>query len=122
MSLVNGHMIGTDVVRFPVAHDRVHKMLGVAVPSLLGCQPLKHCFELESQAMKLHLFIFHLLSKRLCYGSKEPMKAPFASLKKQAEILFRLICCERKILFRLKNKLKKTDYKRSKHSLLAKGK
>jgi len=26
---------------------------------------------------------------------------PFASLKKQAETLFRLICCERKILFRL---------------------
>ena len=28
--------------------------------------------------------------------------APFASMKNQAEILFRLICCERKILFRLK--------------------
>jgi len=29
----------------------------------------------------------------------EQAVAPFASLKKQAEILFRLICCERKILF-----------------------
>jgi len=38
------------------------------------------------------------------------MWAPFASLKKQTETLFRLICCERKILFRLK---KKTDYNRS---------
>ena len=37
--------------------------------------------------------------------------APFASLEKQAEILFWLICCERKILFQLK----KTDYKRSEH-------
>jgi len=35
--------------------------------------------------------------------------APFASLEKQAETLFRLICCERKTLFRLK----KTDYKTS---------
>jgi len=33
---------------------------------------------------------------------------PFASLKKQTETLFRLICCERKILFRLK----KTNWKR----------
>ena len=36
---------------------------------------------------------------------------PIVSLKKQAETLFRLICCERKILFRLK----KTDYKRNEH-------
>ena len=43
--------------------------------------------------------------------------ASFASLKKQAETLFRLICCERKTLFWLKNKLKKTDYKRSEHGL-----
>jgi len=28
--------------------------------------------------------------------------APFASLKKHVETLFQLICCERKILFRLK--------------------
>ena len=42
---------------------------------------------------------------------------PFASLKKQAETLFRLICCERKTLFRLKKKLKKTDYKRSEQSM-----
>ena len=28
--------------------------------------------------------------------------APFALLKKQAETLFRLICCETKTLFRLK--------------------
>ena len=39
--------------------------------------------------------------------------APFASLKKQVETLFRLICCERKILFRLK----KTDYKISEQGL-----
>ena len=38
---------------------------------------------------------------------------PFVSLKKQGETLFQLICCERKILFWLKNELKKTDYKRS---------
>jgi len=36
---------------------------------------------------------------------------PFVSLKKQAEILFRLICCERKTLFQLKN----TGYKRNEH-------
>ena len=41
--------------------------------------------------------------------------APFASLKKQAVTLFQVICCERKILFRLKNKLKKTDYKRNEY-------
>ena len=41
--------------------------------------------------------------------------APFASLKKQAEILFRLICCERKTLFRLKKQAEKTDYKKSEH-------
>jgi len=41
----------------------------------------------------------------------------FASLKKQAETLFRLICCEEKIMFRLKkNKLKDTDYMTSEHS------
>ena len=34
-------------------------------------------------------------------------KAPFASLKKQVKILFRLICCERKTLFRLKKQAKK---------------
>ena len=30
--------------------------------------------------------------------------APFASLKKQVETLFQLICCERKTLFQLKKK------------------
>ena len=40
----------------------------------------------------------------------------FASLKKQVETLFRLICYERKTLFQLKKqKLKKTNYKRSEH-------
>ena len=33
--------------------------------------------------------------------------APFASLKKQAETLFWLICCERKTLFRLKKQAEK---------------
>ena len=33
--------------------------------------------------------------------------APFASLKKQAETLFRLICCERKTLFWLKKQAEK---------------
>jgi hypothetical protein len=38
--------------------------------------------------------------------------APFGCADKPAEKHCRLICCERKILFRLKkNKLKKTDYK-----------
>jgi hypothetical protein len=36
---------------------------------------------------------------------------PFGCADKPAEIHYWLICCERKILFRLKNKLKKTDYK-----------
>jgi len=44
-------------------------------------------------------------------------QALFVSLKKQAETLFRLICCERKTLFRLKNKLKSTDYKTSEQGL-----
>jgi len=33
--------------------------------------------------------------------------APFALLKKQAETMFRLICCERKTLFRLKKQAQK---------------
>ena len=33
--------------------------------------------------------------------------APFASLKKQAETLFQLICCERKTLLRLKKQAEK---------------
>jgi len=33
--------------------------------------------------------------------------AMFALLKKQAETLFRLICCERKTLFRLKKQAEK---------------
>jgi len=44
------------------------------------------------------------------------MQAPFASLKKQAEILFRLICCERK------KQAEKTDYKKNKQGLYIKGK
>ena len=32
---------------------------------------------------------------------------PFVSLKKQAETLFQLICCKRKILFQLKKQAKK---------------
>ena len=35
------------------------------------------------------------------------LMALFASLKKQAETLFRLICCERKTLFRLKKQAEK---------------
>jgi len=35
------------------------------------------------------------------------VQTPFASLKKQAETLFRLICCERKILFQLKKQAEK---------------
>ena len=46
--------------------------------------------------------------------------APFASLKKQAETLFWLICCKRKTMSQLKNKLKKLDYKINKHDLRAK--
>ena len=41
------------------------------------------------------------------------VRAPFASLKKQVVTLIRLIYCERKTLFRLKNKLKSTYYKRN---------
>ena len=40
-------------------------------------------------------------------------KASFASLKNQTETLFRLICCERKILFRLKKQAENMDYKRA---------
>ena len=36
----------------------------------------------------------------------------------QAETLFRLICCERKTLFRLKKQHKSMDYKRNEHSLI----
>jgi len=35
--------------------------------------------------------------------------APFASLKKQIETLFRLICCVRKTLFRLKKQAEKYE-------------
>ena len=35
------------------------------------------------------------------------IEAPFASLNKQAETLFRLICCERKTLFQLKKQAEK---------------
>jgi len=38
---------------------------------------------------------------------------PFASLKKQAETLFWLICCERKTPFQMKKQAKNTDYKRN---------
>jgi hypothetical protein len=37
--------------------------------------------------------------------------APFGYADKPAEKYYWLICCKRKILFRLKNKLKSTDYK-----------
>jgi len=42
--------------------------------------------------------------------------APFASLKKQAETLFRLIRCERK------KQAEKTDYKKNEQDLYIKGK
>ena len=54
-----------------------------------------------------------ILSKPTLMGL-EPI-GPVRFVKKQAEILFRLICCEGKTLFQLKNKLKKTDYKINKH-------
>ena len=38
---------------------------------------------------------------------RDAILAPFASLEKQAETLFRLICCEGKILFRLKKQAEK---------------
>ena len=37
----------------------------------------------------------------------DALKAPFASLKKQAKTVFWLICCERKTLFRLKKQAEK---------------
>ena len=47
--------------------------------------------------------------RRICiHTTRDWNKCPFA--EKQVEILFQLICCERKILFRLKTKLKKTNY------------
>jgi hypothetical protein len=42
---------------------------------------------------------------------------PFGCADKPAEKHCWLICCERKMLFRLKNKLKKTDYKPNEQSL-----
>jgi len=39
--------------------------------------------------------------------SMSPTPVSFALLKKQAEIMFRLICCERKILFQLKKQAEK---------------
>ena len=41
------------------------------------------------------------------YAERFEFKAMFASLKKQAETLFRLICYERKTLFRLKKQAEK---------------
>jgi hypothetical protein len=41
---------------------------------------------------------------------------PFGWADKPAEKHCWLICCERKILFQLKNKLKKTDYKPGEHT------
>ena len=50
-----------------------------------------------------------------CFVLGGPL-GPIRFAGEKANALFRLICCERKILFRLKkNKLKKTDYKRSEH-------
>jgi hypothetical protein len=43
--------------------------------------------------------------------------ALFGCADKPAEKHRSLICCERKILFRLKNKLKKTDYKQDEPGL-----
>jgi hypothetical protein len=43
--------------------------------------------------------------------------APFGCADKPAGKHCWLICCERKILFRLKNKLKSTDYKLDEQSL-----
>jgi len=43
------------------------------------------------------------------HGTKRHVEHPFASLKKQAETLFRLICCERKTLFRLKKQAEKNE-------------
>ena len=37
-------------------------------------------------------------------------------VQKTAEILFRLICCERKTLFRLEKQAENDDYKRSEQS------
>ena len=45
------------------------------------------------------------------YSTGFSFKNSLPSLKKQAETLFWLICCERKILFRLKKQAKKMDYK-----------
>jgi hypothetical protein len=45
------------------------------------------------------------MSERL--HKKKDALAPFASLKKQAQTLFRLICCERKTLFQLKKQAEK---------------
>ena len=48
--------------------------------------------------MFLQVYIYYIATATL---------APFASLKKQAETLFRLICCKRKTLFRLKKQAEK---------------
>jgi hypothetical protein len=48
----------------------------------------------------------------MLHACLETAMAPFGWADKPAEKHCWLICCERKILFRLKkNKLKKTDYK-----------
>jgi len=41
------------------------------------------------------------------HSKRGHLTAPFASLKKQAGTLFRLICCERKIMFWLKKQAEK---------------
>jgi hypothetical protein len=58
---------------------------------------------------KKQLILIHFLHKIT--------QAPFGYTDKLAEKHCWLICCERKILFRLKNKLKNTDYKSDEQGL-----
>jgi len=53
------------------------------------------------------LLFYHTILLADDDASTTPRDAPFALLKKQTETLFRLICCERKTLFRLKKQAEK---------------
>ena len=68
-----------------------------------------------AHALPLLALAFRAANEKTCN------MGPVGFAEKQAETLFRLICCERKTLFWPKNKLKSMDYKRSEqgHEALA---
>ena len=70
------------------------------------------------EAYQLELFFSHdkIVPAGLSASFNTSRMDPVRFVEKTS--MFRLICCERKILFWLKNKLKKTNYKINEHGLL----